>query len=206
MHVFGLSGGIASGKSGVARVFATLGVPVLDADQVARDVVRPGTPALADLVAAFGAGILQASGELDRKALAARVFGDASAVAQLNAITHPRIAEQTAKMLAEYAASGTRLACYDAALMFEKGLDASFKPVVLVVASEPLRIARIMVRDGLSETEARARMAAQMPDSEKRLRAQYIVENEGTLSELEAQATKALNLVQAGFASSARSS
>ena len=205
MHVFGLTGGMASGKSTVARVFASLGVPVLDADLVAREVVKPGTSALTELTAHFGDCILHADGTLNRKELGARVFGNADAVAFLNATTHPRIAEITAKKLAEFATSGTELACYDAALMFEKGLDANFKPVVLVVAPEHVRIARIVARDSLSEAEARARIAVQLPDSEKQIRAQYTRNNNATLADVETQAAQVLTLVRAGFGLAPRS-
>lgn len=197
MHVFGLTGGIASGKSSVAHVFADEGVPVLDADLVAREVVAPGQPALAELVAHFGTDILLPDRTLHRKALGARVFGNPDAVAFLNATTHPRIAQRTAERLAQFAAQGAPMACYDAALLLEKGLDASFHPVVLVVAPERERLARIMQRDALSELEARARMDAQMSDEDKRPRADYIIENAHSLDELETRARAVLNLVRA---------
>ena len=136
MRVFGLTGGIASGKSAVAARFAQRGLPVVDADAVAREVVEPGTDGLAAVVEAFGREVLAADGSLDRKRLAASVFGDPKKVARLNAITHPRIAALSAKKMSDLGARGEPLACYEAALLVENGLAEAFRP--LVVVSAPL--------------------------------------------------------------------
>ena len=196
MHVFGLTGGIASGKSSVAQVFIKRGVPVLDADQVARDVVLPGTPALAELVAHFGADILLPSGELHRKELGRRVFGSPDELAFLGSVTHPRIAARTAELLENFRSEGRELACYDAALMFEKNLDANFRPVVLVVAPERERVARLMKRDALTEQEALQRVQSQLGDDAKRARADFVIDNNGGLAELNSRAEAALKAVK----------
>lgn len=183
--VVGLTGGIASGKSAVARLLAARGIPVVDADQVARDVVAPGTEGLAEVVAAFGAEVLGADGALDRKRLGARVFGDAEARARLGAITHPRIAAESARRLAALAGTGAPYAVYEAALLVENGAYRMFPLLVAVCAPEPARIARVRARDGLDEGEARARLGAQAPDADKRAVADFVVENDGSLAELE---------------------
>ncbi len=121
MHVFGLTGGIASGKSTVAKLFVEAGVPVVDADEVARAVVQPGSDGLAAVVAAFGEAVLLPDGTLDRKGLGARVFADAGARATLNGILHPRIAAESGRRIAELDAQGFSLACYDAALIVDGG-------------------------------------------------------------------------------------
>src|SRR5258706_12632864 len=122
VRVIGLTGGIAAGKSTVARIFAELGAPVVDADQLAREVVAPGQPALDEIVRAFGLGVLDASGALDRKQLGAIVFADEDKRRALNAITHPRIAAVTQARLAELRARGETLAIYEAALLVENGI------------------------------------------------------------------------------------
>ena len=128
MHVFGLTGGIASGKSAVAARFRERGVPVIDADELAREVVAPGSDGLALVAAEFGADVLAADGSLDRKKVAARVFGDKDKLTRLNAITHPRIAALSARRTAELAGRGEPLACYEAALIVENGARRRVSP------------------------------------------------------------------------------
>jgi dephospho-CoA kinase len=193
--VFGLTGGIASGKSTVGRRFAERKVPVLDADQIARQIVEPGTPGLAALIEAFGPGILLPSGELDRKALAARVFGDPSQRATLNAITHPRIGAATHEAVARLAEQGEPLVCYEAALLIENGLADAFRPLVVVGTTEEEQLRRTRERDGATEEEARARVASQMPLAEKIRQADLVIYNEGTLEELLRRADEALDQV-----------
>ena len=196
MQVFGLTGGIASGKSEVARLLRARGVPVVDADAIAREVVAPGTSGLAALVDAFGASILLPDGSLDRKALGARVFTDDVARRTLNAITHPRISTRTTERIAELQASHDPLGAYDAALLVENGVHALFRPLVVVAASEPLQIARCMARDGLTEDEARARVRSQMPLAKKIAVADFVIENDGTLAELEAEVDATLQAIR----------
>lgn len=192
MLLFGLTGGIASGKSAVARRFRARGVPVIDADALAREVVLPGSPALAEIARELGADLLDAEGALDRKALAARVFGDDAKRKRLNAIVHPRITELTMARAAELAARGEPIACYEAALLVENGVADAFRPLVVVAAPEAVQIARTMARDSANEAEARARIAAQAPLEAKRAAADHVIENDGTLAHLEALADDVL--------------
>lgn len=192
MHLFGLTGGIASGKSTVAARFRERGLPVIDADQLARDVVRPGTPGLADIVKTFGSEILLSTGELDRKALAARVFSDDAARKTLNGIVHPRITEETMRIAMELGAAGEPLACYEAALLVENGMADAFRPLVVVAIPFEVQLARAMARDGSTEAEARGRLAAQMPLAEKVAVADVVIDNSGTLTMLVDRADEAL--------------
>jgi dephospho-CoA kinase len=196
---FGLTGGLASGKSTVAARFRELGVPVVDADDVAREVVAPGSPGLAQVVEVFGAEVLRSDGTLDRALLASRVFGDDEARRRLNGILHPRIGLRTAERAAELAASGVPLACYEATLLVENGLVEAFRPLVVVVASEAAQIARAVTRDGATEEHVRARLAAQMPLAEKAAQADYVIDNAGSRDELLARSDAVLGLIRARF-------
>jgi dephospho-CoA kinase len=184
MHLFGLTGGIASGKSAVAARLRARLLPVIDADELAREAVARGSEGLAALVAAFGSEVLTAEGDLDRKRVASIVFGDAGARARLNAIVHPRIGALTAARSAELAERGEPLVCYEAALIVENGLADMFRPLVVVSAPEALQIARTIARDGATESEARARVSAQMPLASKAAVADIVIDNTGTLAEL----------------------
>lgn len=195
MHLFGLTGGIASGKSAVAARFAARGVPVIDADKLAREVVLPGTTGLAAIVETFGSDVLHADGTLDRPKLGDLVFADADARRKLNAIVHPRIAMLGAERTAELAARGEPVACYEAALLVENGLTEGFRPLVVVAASPAVQARRVEMRDGLDRARAEARIAAQMPLDEKVRLADVVVHNEGTLDELEREADRALREV-----------
>lgn len=195
--VFGLTGGIGSGKSRVAALFRERGVPVVDADELAREAVAPGSAGLADVVQSFGAGVLAPDGSLDRKRLGALVFADEAARKRLNAITHPRVRQLSAEHFGRLEQSGVTLAGYDVPLLFEVGLDQLLCPIVVVAASEATQLERILARDGLSEAEARARIAAQLPLSEKRRRADYVIENDGSLSELSQQVDRLLPQLRA---------
>lgn len=193
--VFGLTGGIASGKSTVGKRFAARKVPVLDADQIARQVVEPGTPGLAAIVEAFGSGVLLPSGELDRKALAAKVFSDPSLRSTLNAITHPRIAAATHEGIARLSEAGEALVCYEAALLVENGLADAFRPLIVVATAADEQVRRTRERDGATEEEARARVAAQMPLAEKVRQADLVIHNEGSLVDLLRKADEVLDEV-----------
>lgn len=195
MHLFGLTGGIASGKSAVAARFARRGVPVVDADKLAREVVLPETDGLAAIVATFGTSVLCADGSLDRQKLGDLVFGDDAARSKLNAIVHPRIAQLGAERAAELAARGEPVACYEAALLVENGLSEAFRPLVVVAAAPHVQAGRVEKRDGLDRARAEARIAAQMPLAEKVRVADVTVRNEGTLEELEREADRALREV-----------
>ncbi len=197
MILFGLTGGIASGKSSVGQRFHARGVPVIDADRVARDVVEAGTEGLAAVVEAFGADVLAEDGTLDRKALARVAFGDDAARRRLNAILHPRIAARTAQLGAELADRGEALGCYEAALLVENGVAEAFRPLVLVAAPEAEQIRRAMARDAMNAAEAEARVRAQMPLEAKRRVADHVIENDGDLAHLRRQADMVLDAIRA---------
>ncbi len=185
--VLGVTGGIASGKSTVTGLLRSLGAAVVSADELAREAVRPGSPALRQLVERFGAGVLQADGTLDRQAMAARVFADAAARAALNGITHPAIAALAEERIGALRRQGGALIVYEAPLLFEAGAERRVDAVLVVTLDERLQVARLMERDGLDEAAARARIAAQMPQSEKVARADYVIDNSGTPAVTEEQ-------------------
>lgn len=176
--VVGLTGGIASGKSTVGRAFAELGVPVIDADQLAREVVAPGSEGLAEIVATFGDDLLLPDGTLDRKALGARVFQDAALRQKLNAITHPRIARLSTARIAAIDA-GVPYALYEAALIVENGLHRGMAALVVVAVDAAKQLDRIVLRDGLETTEAARRIAAQAPLAQKLEVADFVIDNSG---------------------------
>jgi len=179
----GLSGGIGSGKSTVARALARRGAVVIDADVIAREVVEPGEPALAAVVERFGPGVLDGAGRLDRPKLAALVFDDAAARADLNAIVHPRVAAETARRIA--AAPSDAVVVIDVPLLVEAA-RSGYDAVVIVEAPEDVRLERLVGR-GMSPDDARRRMAAQASDAERRKVADVILDNAGSEDDLERQ-------------------
>ncbi len=178
MHVFGLTGGIATGKSTVTAMVRALGVPVIDADALAREVVEPGQPALEAIAARFPGVVVD--GALDRAKLGALVFQDPAARTALNQLLHPRIRALAEARLADLAGRGFTHAFYDAALLFENRLHEGLQGSVLVTAPPEVQRERLMARDGLSEAAARARIDAQMPTEEKRKHATWIIDNGGS--------------------------
>ncbi|HXK19867.1 MAG TPA: dephospho-CoA kinase [Polyangiaceae bacterium] len=198
LRVFGLTGGIGSGKSRAAALLRERGVPVVDADELAREVVAPGSSGLGQLLATFGPEILAADGSLDRKRLGTLVFADAELRKRLNAITHPLVRQLSQQRFAELERAGITLAGYDVPLLFEVGLDAVFRPVVVVSASEAVQVERVMRRDGLDETAVRARISAQLPLEEKKRRADFVLENDGSPAELAAQVDQLLQKLRTG--------
>jgi dephospho-CoA kinase len=182
----GLTGGIATGKSYCIARFASLGVPVIDADVLAREAVAPGTPALRAIVDRFGAGIVHPDGMLDRAALARIIFTDAAARADLESIVHPdvyrRIREWSVNLPPH-----TRLAIADIPLLFETGHDHDFDKVIVCACEPEEQVRRLVARDGLTHAEARARLAAQWPIEEKAARANYVIRTDGTRAETDAQ-------------------
>jgi len=198
MLVFGLTGNIGTGKSTVARLFAEHGVPVIDADQVAREVVAPGTPGLAEVAGRFP-GVLTPSGELDRKALADRVFADAQDRAALNAILHPRIGAEVRTRLDRLAARGAPVAIYEAALIVENGLHHGLDGLIVVNAPVEEQIRRLRLRDEMSEEEARSRIRAQLPAHEKVKAADFVIENTGAPELLRAQVTRVVDTLRGGW-------
>jgi dephospho-CoA kinase len=180
LKVLGLTGGIGSGKSTVARLIADLGVPVLDADQLAREVVEPGRPALAEVAAAWPQAI-GPDGRVDRKRLAGIIFADAAQRVRLEAITHPRIQALSDERLAELAVKGHALAVYEASLLVESGRYKDFDGLVVVTASPETQLERILARGDLTEAEAQARIDAQLPLLAKVRVATHLIDNDGEI-------------------------
>ncbi|HVU05428.1 MAG TPA: dephospho-CoA kinase [Polyangiaceae bacterium] len=195
LHLFGLTGGIGSGKSTVARRFRARGLPVIDADELAREAVAKGSPGLSEIVERFGEGVLDSSGALDRAKLAAVVFANDEARRALNAITHPRVAALSQARAAELDARGEPLACYEVPLLYETRLDALLAPVVVVTVPEAVQVARAVKRDGTTEAEIRARVAAQMPLAEKVRLAAHVIDNGGTIEATLARADDVLDAI-----------
>jgi dephospho-CoA kinase len=177
VRIIGLTGGIATGKSTFAAALRARRVPVVDADALARDVVAPGSPALAEIVRAFGPGVLDGSGGLDRRAVGAMVFADPQARRRLESITHPAIRAAMVAETARLAAAGHDLVFYDAPLLFEVGLDRALDAVVVVWAPRDVQRARVVRRDHVSPADADARLDAQLPVDEKAARADFVVDN-----------------------------
>lgn len=187
MRVIGLTGGIASGKSTAARTLAELGARIVDADEVARDIVAPGQPALAEIARRFGREMLLPDGTLDRKRLGAVIFAQADQRLVLNAITHPRIAAETQARLAALREAGVPVAVYEAALLVENGVHHGLDGLIVVVCAEATQLARLMARDGYVESEARARIAAQAPIADKVAAATWVVDTSGPLADTRKQ-------------------
>ncbi len=176
-----LTGGIASGKTAVAEMFAQLGVPVLDTDQIARDIVAPGMPALGQLVAEFGPEILDAQGGLDRARMRERVFGDPEQRRKLEAITHPAIREQLAR---RSAAAGGGYQIHVIPLLVETGRPDAYDRVLVVDCPKAAQIERLVARDGTSREQAEKILAAQASREDRLNAAHDVIENTGTLEDL----------------------
>ena len=184
MRVLGLTGNIGSGKSTVGRLFAEAGVPVIDADRIAREIVEPGRQALAEIATRFP-GVVGSDGRLDRKALAARVFGDTAEREALNQLTHPRIEQEVRVRLAKLRREGVPLAIYEAALLLEMGHQRhAHEGLIVVTVPEEEQVRRVLARDGGTEAQVRARIAAQLPQEEKARLADWVIDNHGSREEL----------------------
>jgi dephospho-CoA kinase len=184
----GLTGGIACGKSTVASMLVNLGAKLIDADQLARDVVMPGCPALLQVVERFGSQVMLSDGTLNRKALGAIIFNDPNARKDLEAITHPLIRQAMwDQMHQAEEANNEHLVVVDVPLLFESGLQGYFQKVMVVYVSEKVQLLRLMERDGLSLEAAELRLQAQMPIEQKKLLADIIIDNSGSLSNTEKQ-------------------
>ena len=185
MLTVGLTGGIGSGKSEVSRRLRELGAVVIDADAVAREVVEPGTPGLAAVVEAFGEGVLLADGTLDREGLGRIVFGDPDKLARLNAIVHPLVGERIAGRMAEVERDHPDgVVVYDVPLLVENHLQDGYDVVLVVAASAETQLRRLVQQRGMSEDDARARIAAQAPLADKLAVADIVVDNDGPLAAL----------------------
>jgi len=198
--VIGLTGGIASGKSTVSRVLRELGAPVIDADLVAKDVVRPGTEAWRELVEEFGSDILNDDQTIDRRLLGNKVFGNDHAVRRLNEITHPRVIKAISDRLADYGRTGDPPpgVVIDAPLLIESGMTDMVDEVWLVMVDEETQIQRLMARDHFGVEQALNRINAQIPIGKKRKYADVIIDNTGSVRETRAQVRKLWSRVLEG--------
>lgn len=199
-----LTGGIATGKSYIRARLAELSAATIDADVVARDVVAPGQPALAAIVARFGPVVLTPRGDLDRRALGAVVFQDDGARRALEAIVHPAVYAAIAEWLEASAAAGRALAVADIPLLYETGREGDFDRVIVAACSPDEQVRRVVARDKISEGEARQRLAAQWPIERKTARADFVIDTSGSFEETDRQveaAYRALVAVAGGGSS-----
>ena len=187
MRIIGLTGGIASGKSTVARILERLGGVVIDADQLAREVVAPGEPAYKAVIAQFGEGILNPDRTINRRALGKIVFADPLARGSLERITHPAIAALAERKLAALREAGTPVVIYMAPLLIEAGVTSRVDEVWVVYVDQATQVMRLLQRDGIDRTQALQRLSAQMPMEEKRKYGRIVIDNRGTPEETERQ-------------------
>ena len=197
MIVWGLTGNIATGKSTVEGMLAEAGIPVIDADLVAREIVEPGEPALEAIKACFGAEVFGPDEKLDRAALGARVFSDAKARKQLEAITHPRIFQRIVQKLAELDEAGAELAVVSAALMVESGSYRNYAGLAVVTCSQALQLERLLSRDDLDRDAALARISSQLPQEAKEAVADVVIDNSGDRRATQTQVRGWLEALQA---------
>lgn len=180
----GLTGGLATGKSLVGDALVNLGCHLLQADQVGHAVLAPDGEAYAAVIAQFGAGIVDPDGVINRKRLAEIVFGDPAQLTRLNALVHPAVFARQEAWFAEIAAREPKaVAIVEAAIMVETGSFRRYDRIILTVCREEQQIARAMARDGLTEVQVRERIARQLPESEKRKKANYVIDTSGTLDQ-----------------------
>ena len=184
MLVIGLTGSIGTGKSEAARQLEALGASIISADQVGHEAYTPNTEAWEQVVAAFGDGILQDDGEIDRRKLGAVVFSDPGQLEKLNQIMHPRMARMVADKIEELRGQGVEVVVVEAALLFEAGWDSLVEEVWVTDSTEQVVIERLKQRNGMSEEEARKRISSQMDRSERLERSDYVIENSGDMATL----------------------
>lgn len=190
IRVIGLTGGVATGKSSVARFFEERDVPVIDADQLAREAVKPGSPCLARLAALLGAGVLRRDGTLDRKRVAGIVFADADKRRQLEALLHPEIRRLAEERIARAAAAGERIVIYMAPLLIEAGVTDRVDEIWVVTVRPEVQLERLMARDGISREAAERIIGSQMPLAEKERHGRVVIDNSGTPEETRLLLTK----------------
>lgn len=196
MLLVGLTGSIATGKSTAARILKGMDCTLVDADQIARDVVRPSSPGLEALCRRFGRDILHESGELNRSCLGKIVFHDPKARALLNDILHPLIIGRLQEDIQKHRSESKQIVFVDVPLLFETGLDAMMDYVVVVYVDEATQLKRLMGRDNLSREEAMQRMAAQMSVADKARKADFVIDNRGMVEETEQQVRVLLTTLQ----------
>jgi dephospho-CoA kinase len=203
MLLVGLTGNIGSGKSTVAQLLSERGATIIDADVLARRAVEVGTPAHRAIAERWGTSVLAPDGSLDRAALRRTVFSDPAQLEQLNAFVHPEVERMRAALVEQARTRGDRLVVCDIPLLFERRMTDTFDRIVLVDAPRPTRLERLVRERGLKETEAMDMIVAQMPAELKRARADHVIDNDGTLAQLDARVSEVWGalLAEAGEAS-----
>ncbi|MDK4317630.1 dephospho-CoA kinase [Corynebacterium pseudodiphtheriticum] len=196
MKIIGLTGGIGSGKSTVARSLQEHGFPIVDADLIAREIVEPGQPALAELAKEFGEDILNADGSLDRGLLASRAFTTKDTTQRLNDITHPRINQRTQELLDEARENGAEAVIYDMPLLIDKGLHKDMDATIVVHAAEHVRLERLTTKRGLDVDDVRRRINAQIDDETRKQHADILLDNNGTEEDLTQQIAQAVDKIK----------
>jgi len=196
VKVIGLTGGIATGKSTVASMLRGLGAKIIDADELAREVVKPDQEAWREIVEAFGSEVLRQDRTLNREKLRKIVFADKRARKRLDSITHPRIRALAQERIEKLAAEGVDIIIYEAPLLFENRVHLWLRPVILVTSDSETQKRRLRERDRLSESEIRHHLEAQMPLEEKTKLADFVIDNSGDLEELQSQVQKIWEKIQ----------
>nr|WP_288870339.1 dephospho-CoA kinase [uncultured Corynebacterium sp.] len=197
MKKVGLTGGIGSGKSTVARMLADEGFPVADADQIAREIMEPGSPVLAQVAEVFGEDLIDDTGALNRAELAKRAFSSTEQTEKLNALTHPAIRAESNRRFDEAEKAGARAVIYDMPLLVDLGLHHDMDMTVVVDVDVDERVRRLVDKRGLTEADARARIAQQVDDDTRRAAADIVVDNNGPLEALAAQVEKVVRMIDA---------
>jgi dephospho-CoA kinase len=196
VKLIGLTGGIASGKSSVAKLLARLGAAIVNADVLSREVVEPGHDAWKEIVDKFGTGVLQPDQSLDRQKLRAIIFNDPEARRTLESIIHPRVRALAEERIRQHANSGYEVVVYEVPLLFEGNLQESLRPVILVACDIDTQRRRLQERDQLDAASAQKQIEAQMSLAEKRRLADYIIENDGSMDDLERQVRAVLEKIK----------
>ncbi|MGZ8443562.1 MAG: dephospho-CoA kinase [Candidatus Binatia bacterium] len=197
MKLVGLTGGIASGKSTAAKILTRLGAAIVDADVLSREVVAPGHEGWKEIVATFGSEVLQADQTLDRQKLRTLIFNNPDARKQLEAIIHPRVRALAERRIREHGEAGYAVVVYEVPLLFEGNLHEWLRPVILVACDVEIQRQRLRQRDGLDAAAAQKHIDAQMSLEEKRKLADYVIENDGSLADLESQVRAVLAKIEA---------
>jgi dephospho-CoA kinase len=197
VKLVGLTGGIASGKSAVAAILRRLGAAIINADDLSREVVQPEQDAWKEIIDAFGPNILHEDKTLERRKLRQIVFENPEARKKLEAIIHPRVRALAERKISELAAAGTSIIVYEVPLLFENQIHHWLRPVIVVACKIETQKKRLLERDHLTELEVHQHLDAQMSLEEKRKLADYVIENDGTLEELEQQVRAVLQKIQA---------
>jgi len=197
VQLVGLTGGIASGKSAVAKILARLGAAIVDADVLSREVVAPGHDGWNEIVATFGSEVLQPDQNLDRQKLRTLIFNNPDARKQLEAIIHPRVRALAEQRIREHGEAGCAVVVYEVPLLFEGNLQQWLRPVILVSCNVDIQRQRLQQRDGIDAAAAQKHIDAQMSLEDKRKLADYIIENDGSLADLESQVRAVLAQIEA---------